>query len=208
MRVLVACEYSGVVRDAFIARGHDAISCDLLPTEAVGPHYRGDVRDILDDGFDLLIAHPPCQYLCSSGLHWNGRVPGRAEKTEAALELVRVLLGAPVPRICVENSIGAISTRIRRPTQIVQPWQFGHPHSKSTAMWLVGLPALVPTDVLAPTRWQTNGRPRWDNQTPTGQNNLGPSANRWKTRATTYAGIAAAMADQWSGTLSNERAER
>lgn len=199
MKVLVACEYSGVVRDAFIARGHDAMSCDLLPTEAAGPHYQGDVRDLLVDGaFDLMIAHPPCQYLCSSGLHWNRRVPGRAALTEQALEFVRVLLAAPVPRICIENSIGAISTRIRRPTQIVQPWQFGHPYSKSTALWLVGLPPLVPTNVLTPTRWQANGRPRWENQTPTGQNNLGPSADRWKDRATTYAGIAAAMADQWS----------
>jgi hypothetical protein len=147
--------------------------------------------------FDLMIAHPPCTYLTLAGLHWNNRVPGRRAKTEAALEFVRALLAAPVPRICLENPIGAISRHVRKPDQIIQPWQFGHPESKQTALWLKGLPKLEPTDVLEPEAWQTNGRPRWRNQTPTGQNKLGPSKDRWKLRSRTYEGIAAAMAAQW-----------
>jgi hypothetical protein len=195
MRVLVACEYSGTVRDAFIRAGHDALSCDLLPTDVSGPHYQGDVRDVLADGWDLMIAHPPCTYLCSSGLHWNKRVPGRQALTDEALEFVRLLLSAPVPRIALENPIGCISTQLRRPDQTIQPWQFGHDASKATCLWLQGLPPLMPTDTVAPRI--VNGKRRWANQTDSGQNRLPPSADRWKIRSETYAGIAAAMAAQW-----------
>lgn len=196
MKVLIACEFSGRVRDAFRALGHDAVSCDLLPTEAPGPHYEGDVRDILADGWDLMIAHPECTYLCSSGLHWNKRRPERQALTEASLDFVRLLMDAPIPRIAIENPVGCISSRIRKPEQIIQPWQFGHPESKATCLWLKGLTPLVHTNVLTKP---ASGR--WDNQTPSGQNKLGPSADRWKLRAVTYAGIANAMAAQWGGTV-------
>jgi hypothetical protein len=196
MKVLVACEYSGTVRDAFRARGHDAMSCDLLPTDAPGPHYQGDVRDILGDGWDLMIAHPPCTYLCSSGLHWNKRVPGRAQMTEDALDFVRLLLDAPIPRIALENPIGCIGTRIRKADQTIQPWQFGHDASKATCLWLKNLPLLTPTAVVEPRI--VNGKKRWANQTDSGQNRLPPSDDRWKIRSETYAGIAAAMVDQWA----------
>ncbi len=197
MRVLVACEFSGIVRDAFRARGHDAVSCDLLPSEREGPHIQGDVLAVLSDGWELMIAHPPCQYLTLAGLHWNNRVPGRREKTGEALAFVRALLGAPIPRIALENPVGCISTHIRKPNQIIQPYQFGHPESKQTCLWLKSLSPLVATNVLQPEAYQLNGRPRWRNQTPTGQNRLGPSANRWKLRSLTYQGIADAMATQW-----------
>jgi hypothetical protein len=202
MRVLVACEFSGVVRDAFTARGHDATSCDLLPSETPGSHYQGDVRDILDGNWDLLIAHPPCTYLASSGLHWNKRVPGRDELTREAMLFVFKLMGEgvsdnPIPRIALENPIGRISTAYRKPDQVIQPWQFGHPFSKTTCLWLKGLPPLMATNVLEPPAYQANGKPRWDNMTPTGQNKLGPSEDRWKLRSVTYPGIADAMADQW-----------
>lgn len=192
MRVLVACEFSGTVRDAFRARGHDAWSCDLLPTETPGPHYQGDVLAVLGEGWDLMIAHPPCTYLASSGLHWNRRRPERQALTDAAVAFVAQLLAAPIPRIAVENPIGALSTRVRKPDQIIQPWQFGHDASKATCLWLHGLPLLTPTDVLPGGK-----QARRANQTPSGQNKLGPSADRWKQRSLTYPGIAAAMADQW-----------
>lgn len=192
MRVLVACEFSGVVREAFRAAGHDAWSCDLLPTEVEGQHIQTDVLAVLGEGWDLMIAHPPCTYLCSSGLHWNKRRPGRANQTEAALEFVNKLMQAPIPRICIENPIGCISTRIRPPDQIIQPWQFGHPESKATCLWLKNLPVLVPTVICDKP---ANGR--WANQTASGQNKLGPSANRWAERSRTYTGIATAMASQW-----------
>lgn len=164
MRVLVACEYSGRVRDAFIVAGHDAMSCDLMPTDAPGPHYQGDVLDVLDDGWDLMIAHPPCTYLCGSGLHWNKRRLERAQMTEDALAFVRLLLGAPVPRIALENPVGVISTRIRRPDQIIQPYQFGDDASKATCLWLKGLAPLTPTKYAAP-RITAAGKRRWGNQT-------------------------------------------
>ena len=193
MKVLVACEYSGRVRDAFTFRGHEAVSCDLLPSDAPGgEHYQGDIRDILGLGWDLLVAFPPCTYLCSSGLHWNTRRPERAQQTEEALAFVRLLLDAPVPRIALENPVGCISTRIRKPDQVIQPWQFGDPESKTTCLWLKGLPLLRPTNVLP---LPPGGR--WANQTASGQNKLGPSPDRWKLRSQTYPGIAAAMADQW-----------
>ena len=192
MKVLVACEFSGVVRDAFIARGHNAISCDLLATEVPGPHHQGDVSEILGDGWDLMVAHPPCTYLAGSGLHWNKRRPERAALTEEALEFVRLLLDAPVPRIALENPVGCISTRIRKPDHIIHPWQFGHDASKATCLWLKGLPLLEATDVLPGGRGA-----RRANQTASGQNKLSPSKDRWKLRSLTYPGIAEAMASQW-----------
>ena len=192
MRVLIACEYSGVVRDAFIAAGHDAISCDLLPTERPGPHYQGDVFDIINDGFDLMIAHPPCTYLSSSGLHWNKRVPGRELLTEQALEFVSKLLNANIPMIALENPVGCISSRIRKPDQIIQPWHFGDDASKKTCLWLKRLPLLIGTN-----RLEGDAKTRRANQTASGQNKLGPSPDRWKERSRTYQGIADAMALQW-----------
>lgn len=183
MKVLVACEYSGTVRNAFIRLGHDAMSCDLLPTDAPGPHYQGDVRDILNDGWDLMIAHPPCTYLCSSGLHWNKRRPERAAQTEEALQFVQLLLSAGTSKIALENPIGCISTRIRKPDQTVQPWQYGHGEVKATCLWLKGLPRLNATSIVQgrePRMWK-----------------LPPSADRWKIRSQTYQGIADAMAQQW-----------
>lgn len=192
MKILVACEFSGVVRDAFAKRGHDAWSCDLLPTDKPGKHIHGDVLEVIEQGWDLMIAHPPCTYLCSSGLHWNKRVPGRTEETEKALEFVAQLLAADIPKIALENPIGCISSRIRKPDQIIQPWQFGHPESKATCLWLKGLPELHPTNAL-----EKPESGRWENQTASGQNKLPPSADRWKIRSITYQGIADAMAQQW-----------
>ena len=189
MRVLVACEFSGIVRDAFIAKGHHAVSCDLLSTEKEGPHYQGDVKDIIDEGWDLMIAHPPCTYLASSGLHWNKKRPGRAKLTEEAFKFVMMLANASIPKIAIENPIGCLSTRWRKPDQIIQPWMFGEDASKSTCLWLKGLPKLTQTNVIK--------KERYANQTPSGQNNLGPSLTRWKERSKTYQGIANAMADQW-----------
>lgn len=198
MRVLVACEFSGTVRDAFLRRGHYALSCDLLPCESqvAGDHYQGNVLNILDHGWDLMIAHPPCTYLCSSGLHWNKRRPERAALTEEALDFVRLLLDAPIPRIALENPVGCISTRIRPYDQAIQPYEFGHDASKKTCLWLKNLPGLKPTRIIPPR--MVNGRKRWGNQTDSGQNRLGPSEDRWKIRSETYEGIAEAMAEQWS----------
>jgi len=200
MRILVGCEFSGVVREAFRAfSGVEAFSCDLLPCEdgRTDYHIQGDVEGALALGWDLAILHPPCTNLTVSGLHHNLRNPERAERTERDLAFVRRLLSADVRHIALENPVGCISSRIRKPDQIIHPWQFGHPESKTTCLWLKNLPKLVPTDILTPTRFQKNGRPQWDNQTPTGQNKLGPSADRWKLRSVTYSGIAKAMADQW-----------
>jgi len=219
VRILIACEYSGRVRDAFILGGHDALSCDLLPTDVPGPHYQGDVRDVIDAGWDMMIAHPPCTYLTSAGLHWNGRTPGRAEKTDEALDFVRFLLDAPIPKIALENPVGCISTRIRKPTQTIQPWQFGEDASKATCLWLKGLTPLLPTAYVEPRmvccgnvlpegvgkhgcpncNGDNKALPRWSNQTNSGQNKLPPSDDRWKIRSETYLGIAQAMADQWGG---------
>jgi hypothetical protein len=190
LRVLVACEFSGTVRNAFSARGHDAWSVDFLDSSTPGNHIIGDVLTILAQDWDLLIAHPPCTYLAASGLHWNKRTPGRAKKTEDALEFISALMHAPINKIAIENPIGCISTRIRRPDQIIQPWMFGHDASKATCLWLKNLPLLQPTQVIK--------KDRYANQTPSGQNKLGPSADRWKLRSITYQGIAEAMAEQWS----------
>lgn len=196
MRVLVACEFSGTVRDAFIEAGHDAWSCDLLPTRSrADKHIIADVRGLLQDRWDLMIAHPPCTYLCSSGIHWNARVDGRSKLTDEAVEFVRLLLEAPIDRICVENPIGVLSSRLRKPDQVIQPWQYGHDASKATCLWLKGLPKLGATRLVEPRI--VDGKKRWANQTDSGQNRLGPSKDRWAIRSETYAGIARAMAAQW-----------
>jgi len=180
MRVLIACEYSGAVRDAFRAAGHDATSCDLLPSETTGPHYQGDVRDVLGDGWDLMIAHPPCTHLAVSGARW---FKDKREEQAEALDFVRLLLAAPIPRIALENPVSIISSRIRKPDQIIQPWQFGHGETKATCLWLQGLPKLQPTHIV-------EGREARVHRMP-------PSPDRWKERSRTYSGIAAAMAEQW-----------
>jgi hypothetical protein len=180
MRVLVACEYSGTVRDAFLSAGHDAMSCDLLPTDVDGPHYQGDVRDVMNDGWDLMIAHPPCTHLAVSGARWFK--DKQAEQAEA-LAFVRLLMDAPVPRIAIENPVSVISSRIRKPDQTIQPWQFGHGETKATCLWLKGLPKLTSTNIV-------DGRINRVHRMP-------PSPDRWKLRSTTYKGIAAAMAAQW-----------
>ena len=195
MKVLVACEYSGRVRDAFLAAGHDAMSCDILPTDVSGPHYQGDVRDIINDGWDLMIAHPPCTYLSVSGMHWTTRGLRDPQLTEDALDFVRLLLDAPIERIALENPVSVISSRIRKPDQIINPYEFGHDASKKTCLWLKNLTPLKPTNMIEPRI--INGRKRWGNQTDSGQNKLAPSADRWKIRSETYEGIAAAMASQW-----------
>jgi hypothetical protein len=183
LRVLVACEFSGIVRDAFIARGHDAVSCDLLPTEKPGPHYEGNVLDYLDPWYnwDMMIAHPPCTYLAVSGARWFNT---RKHEQEEALDFVRLLMDSPILRICIENPISIISTRIRKPDQIIQPWMFGHPETKATCLWLKNLPKLVPTNIV-------EGRTARVHREP-------PSPDRWKNRSRTMQGIADAMATQWS----------
>lgn len=202
MRILVGCECSGKVRDAFIALGHDAVSCDLLPSDRPGPHIQGDLLEVLDQGWDMGIFFPPCTYLCGSGMHWTTRGLRDPRLTEDALEFVRRILAAPIPRKAVENPVGAISSRIRKPNQIIQPWQFGDDASKKTCLWLENLPPLVPTKII-PGRLVTlpSGKvvERWANQTDSGQNRLGPSEDRWKERSETYTGVAQAMAAQWGG---------
>ena len=195
MRVLVACESSGAVRDAFIRAGHDAMSCDLLPTDAPGPHYQGSVLDIIADGWDLMVAHPPCTYLSVSGMHWTTRGLRDPKLTEDALVFARALMDAPIEKIAIENPVSIISSRIRKPDQIIQPYQFGHDASKKTCLWLKNLPLLKPTNHI-PGR-SVNGKLRWANQTDSGQNCLPPSKDRWKLRSQTYWGIAQAMAEQW-----------
>lgn len=200
MRVLIACEFSGIVRDAFAALGHDAISCDLLPSERPGQHIQGDVIDVLEDGWDMMIAFPPCTYLCSSGLHWNKRRPEREKLTHEAMLFVFNLMGEGfiahgIPRIALENPIGRIGTAYRKPDQIIQPWQFGHDASKSTCLWLRNLPTLKPTKLIEPRI--VDGKKRWGNQTDGGQNKLGPSPTRHMDRARTYEGVAKAMAETW-----------
>lgn len=218
MKVLIACEYSGRTRDAFIRAGFDAMSCDLLATEVPGPHYQGDCRDILDaEDWDLLIAHPDCTYLTCSAEWAYGDGPYhqkvkpetlvgaiRREAREQALDFVRLLLGSRAKRKCLENpAVGAINTRIRKPDQVIHPHQFGHDASKGTGLWLECLPPLVPTSHIPPR--MVNGRPRWANQTDSGQNKLTPGPDRWKERARTYSGWSDAMADQWGRFLRQSR---
>jgi hypothetical protein len=189
MKVLIACEYSGAVRDAFIRQGHDAMSCDLLSTDSPGNHYHGNVFDVINDGWDLMIGHPPCTHLAVSGARW---FKDKVEEQKEALAFVQRLMDAPIEKIAIENPVSVISSRIRKPDQIIQPWMFGHPEAKATCLWLKNLPKLVATDVLS---LPESGR--WQNQTPSGQNKLGPSPLRWKERSKTYQGIANAMATQW-----------
>jgi hypothetical protein len=183
MKVLIACEYSGRVRDAFIRNGHDAVSCDLLPTDVPGPHYQGSVFDLIGEGvWDLMVAHPPCTHLAVSGArHFASKKASGVQ--QEALDFVRALLDSPIPRIALENPISIISSRIRKPDQIIQPWQFGHGETKSTCLWLKGLPNLIPTDIV-------EGREAKVHKMP-------PSPDRWKLRSTTYQGIADAMGNQW-----------
>lgn len=182
MRVLIACEYSGAVRDAFRRGGHDAMSCDLLPTEAPGPHYQGDVRDVLDYPWDLMVAHPPCTHLSVSGArHFEAkRMDGRQQ---AAVAFFMALARAPIPRIAIENPVCIMSSMWRKADQVIQPWQFGHGETKATCLWLKGLPLLRPTTVV-------EGRENRVHRMP-------PSPERWKERSRTFAGIAEAMAAQW-----------
>lgn len=183
-KVLIACEYSGVVRDAFVRQGHYAVSCDLLPTDSPGDHYQGDVRDIIDDGWDLMIAHPPCTHLAVSGARW---FKDKAIEQAEALAFVRLLLNANIPMIALENPVSIISSKVRKPDQIIQPWQFGHGETKATCLWLKNLPNLVPTNIV-------DGREQriWK---------LPPSEDRWKLRSKTFLGIADAMATQWGQLL-------
>ena len=198
MKILIACESSGTVRDAFIRAGHEAMSCDMLPTEKPGPHYHGDVREVLYNGWDLLIGHPPCTYLSVSGMHWTTRGLRDPKLTEDALAFAKLLMDAPIARIAIENPVSIISSRIRKPDQIIQPYEFGHDASKKTCLWLKNLPLLRPTQYVEPRG--VDDKRRRANQTDSGQNKLAPSADRWKLRSKTYKGIADAMAKQWSNT--------
>lgn len=223
-RILVACEYSGRIREAFRRLGFDAWSCDFLPAEDGSlHHYQCDLREVVGFGWDLLVCHPECTYLTSSGLHWNNKVPGRAEKTEEALAFVRYLLDLPIPRIALENPQGCIGTRIRPASQYVQPYEFGDDASKKTGLWLKNLPCLVADPaqrvpgrlvccgMTLPVEVGKYGCPnclgekkpveRWSNQTDSGQNRLPPSEDRWKDRSRTYPGIANAIALQWGAVL-------
>jgi len=198
VRVLVACEFSGVVRNEFRKRGHEAWSCDLLDAEDGSfYHYKGDVRNVLEQDWDLVIAHPPCTALTVSGNH---RYAGSPEREEA-LDFIRLFLDSDIPRVCVENPVGVISTRIRKPDQIIQPYEFGDDASKKTCLWLKRLPPLEkdPSARIPGRLVPWNGKlvERWSNQTDSGQNNLPPSPDRWKLRSVTYGGIARAMAEQW-----------
>jgi site-specific DNA-cytosine methylase len=180
MAILIACEYSGRVRNAFRVKGHDAVSCDLLPSESPGPHFQADVTNLLRLKWDLIIAFPPCTHLCVSGARW---FKDKQKEQSEALDFVRAIMAANSSRIAIENPIGVISTRIRKPDQIIQPWQFGHGETKATCLWLKGLPPLKPTNIV-------DGREARIHRLP-------PSADRWKIRSQTYQGIADAMAEQW-----------
>jgi site-specific DNA-cytosine methylase len=180
MKILIACEFSGIVREAFKSKGHDAWSCDLLPTEIPGNHYQGDVFDIIDDDWDMMIGHPPCTHLAVSGARW---FKYKKQEQETALLFVQRLMNAPIKKICIENPVSIISTKIRKPDQIIQPWMFGEPYQKTTCLWLKNLPLLKPTNIVS-------GREQkcWKEA---------PGPDRWKNRSRTYQGIAKAMADAW-----------
>ncbi len=183
MRVLVACEFSGIVRDAFAARGHDAWSCDLLPSEKFGQHLNADIRvAILAGPWDMMIAFPPCTHLAVCGARW---FKDKIEAQRRAIKFVQFLLDAQIKRIALENPVGVISTKIRKPDQIIQPWQFGHGETKATCLWLKNLPPLQPTQIVEGRKARVHREP--------------PSPNRWKNRSRTYQGIANAMAAQWGG---------
>jgi hypothetical protein len=193
MRVLIACEFSGVVRTAFAGLGHDAVSCDLYPSEQPGPHIMGDVRHVLHDGWDLMVAHPPCTHLAVSGARWFRGKNAQRElflsrtRQEDALEFFMQLLAAPIERVAVENPVSIVSTHIRPPDQIIQPWQYGHAETKATCLWLKNLAPLQPTRIATGTidKLRVRDEPR--------------RSDRWRQRSRTYAGVAAAMAQQWGG---------
>jgi hypothetical protein len=191
MRVLVACEFSGIVRDAFAALGHDAWSCDLLPSERPGKHLQRTALNVAYelDSWDLMIAHPPCTHLAVSGARW---FKDKREEQMDALNFVRVLMLAPIPRICIENPISIISSRIRKPDQIIQPHMFGEPQFKATCLWLKNLPKLTPTNQLVIPEKGTDERKRWNKV-----HRMPPGPDRWKERSRTFTGIAEAMAAQW-----------
>lgn len=210
LKVLIACEYSGTVRDAFIRRGHNAMSCDILPTDVSGPHYEGDIYDVIYDGWDLMIAHPPCTYLAVSGNRWLYNKDGsknaeRWENRAEALDFVRVLMNAPINKIAVENPVSVISSEIRKPEQIIQPWQFGDEAQKTTCLWLKNLPNLKPTKIVGKGEFTTyksgNKMPKWYADAF-----RLPKAERQKLRSKTFQGIADAMAEQWGniGKVLNE----
>jgi len=212
MKVLIACEYSGAVRDAFIKQGHDAMSCDLLPTDVPGPHYQGSVTDILNDGWDLMIAHPPCTYLAVSGNRWLYNKDGskneeRWANRREALDFVRLLMDAPIKRIAVENPVSVISSEIRKPDQIIQPWQFGDEAQKTTCLWLKNLPKLKPTKIVGEGEmfeWTCKKTGRTKRQAQWYMDILSKAktkAERQKLRSKTFQGIADAMADQWGRKL-------
>lgn len=180
MNVLIACEYSATVREAFAAKGHYAMSCDLLPTEISGPHYQGNVLDLLHNNWDLMIAHPPCTHLSVSGARW---FKNKQTEQKEALDFVKCLLDAPINKIAIENPISIISSKIRKPDQIIQPWMFGHGETKATCLWLKNLPPLQPTNVVAGREARIH--------------KMAPSPDRWKERSRTFKGIAQAMAEQW-----------
>lgn len=191
MKILVACEFSGTVRDAFLSLGHDALSCDLLDSEIPGPHYRGDVRDLLDHPWDIMIAHPPCTHLAVSGARW---FKSKQKEQAEALGFVKTLLDAPISRIALENPVSIISSRIRKPEQIIQPWMFGHGETKATCLWLKNLPPLVATNIV-------QGRDARVHR-------MAPSPDRWKKRSSTFPGIAKAMATQWGAFFDRARGEK
>ena len=208
MKVLVACEFSGVVRTAFQSMGHDAVSCDLLPTEIPGPHYQGDVFDIIADGWDMMIAFPPCTHLCVSGARYFDAKRKDGRQAEGISFFMRLATYPGIPRVCIENPVGIMSRHFRKPDQIIQPYEYGHRDSKKTCLWLRGLPKLTPACIVEPVYCEnlttkgkktslSHNRPRWDNQTPSGQNKLGPSPTRSRERGRTYCGIARAMAERW-----------
>lgn len=214
MRVLVACEFSGIVRDAFTRQGHDATSCDLLPTESPGPHYQGNVLDIINDDWDLMIAHPPCTYLtCSAewaysdGPYHQSVKPGtltgeaRRQAREEAIGFVLALAKSNIPLKAIENPVGVLSSAWRSPDQFIQPYEYGDDASKKTCLWLQGLKLLEPTKIYPPRlALGKNGKSytlRWGNQTDSGQNRESPSSDRWKVRSATWPGWANAMAEQW-----------
>lgn len=184
MKVLVACEFSGTVRDAFIAAGHDAMSCDLLPTEKPGPHYQGDLFDVIDYPWDLAIFHPECTHLAVSGAkHFEAKWYDGRQAAAVSFFMRIVRRSEHIPRVAIENPVCIMSSLFRKPDQIIQPWQFGHGETKATCLWLRGLPLLVPTEIV-------EGREARIHKMP-------PSEDRWKERSKTYPGIAAAMAAQW-----------
>jgi hypothetical protein len=181
MKVLIACEFSGIVREAFKIKGHDVWSCDLLPTEIPGQHIQGNVWEVINDGWDMMIAFPPCTHLAVSGARW---FKNKKAEQEDAISFFIDLMNVPIKKICVENPIGIMSTVYRKPDQIIQPWMFGHGETKATCLWLKGLPPLKPTNIVEGRKARVHREP--------------PGPDRWKNRSRTYKGIAEAMADQWT----------